>query len=117
MPLDNIVMSPSAYLNSTNPSSWHIPLRNIFRQHEIIRNRRIGQHVIDAAFGAAAAVGFDEQFDLFEVGVADVGRVDLEAFARLEVLEGSQVLEGEVEFRLVEDVEDENLMAAVAEMV
>ena len=107
------------HLHSTTANSTLLLVSrtNISRQHEIVGHRRVGQHVVDLGFGAGPAIGFDERVDLLPVNVADVGRIDLDPLVGLQVVEGDHVVEGEVDLGLVEHVEQDHFVAAMAEMV
>ena len=69
--------------------------------------------VVDAALEALAAVVFAEGFELGEVVAAEAVGVDFEPGVRLGLFEFHQAGEGEIDFRFVEDVEQDHVVPVV----
>jgi len=83
----------------------------------VIRLVDVDGVVFDVGVAATAADVVQVLLNIFTICLTEVGGVDLELFAGLEVLEGDLAVEGEIDFGLVEEMDDEALVVAIAEML
>jgi len=77
----------------------------------------VGQKIVHAELGAAELEAAQEGGHFAAVVLADGWGVDLEAGVGFHVLEGDGTGEGEVGFGAVEDLDDDELVAGVAEVL
>src|ERR1700676_3771619 len=94
-----------------------LPLQQVLHQRLIKADTRIYRHVVDIGFGAFAPVKVLEFRNCLDVVGADAFGVHRELRLFLDVLEFDNAIEREVDFRLVEDVKENNLVAAMPQVV
>src|SRR5262245_44342341 len=100
-----------------SPSEAALPADEVLHERLVEADAGGHRHEVDAAAAAGVLVALAEGADGLEVVVAHAGGIEGEAVGALDVLELDDALEGEVDLGLVEDVEEDDLVPAVAEMV
>src|SRR5437660_11870334 len=94
-----------------------LPLHEVFHERPVETHARVHRHIVDVRFPALRAVKLLELAQRLQIIAAHVAGVDGQALVLLHVLELDDAVERKMNLGLVQDMEEDDFIAAVPQVM